>query len=190
MTIRKALTLLALPALLIGGEAAARSPAAYQGPHASAAGSATITAVRSPPARGPRTGCPPFACGAESNGPALTGVRAPTGTAMQPRPRPNPIVCLLNPSACKLATNGPALTGARATTVVAMRMPGQRPPVQVGGSCPPFACGTSSNGPALTGVRAGSGAAPVGAVRLRPQGQPGATGRWCTRVTDWWTICW
>lgn len=190
MTIRKALTLLALPALLIGGEAAARSPAAFQLDQASAAKPATIAAVPLPSARGPRTGCPPFACGAESNGPALTGTRAPSGTAMQPRPRPNPIVCLLNPSACKLATNGPALTGARATTVVAIRLPGQRPPVQVGGNCPPFACGADGNGPALTGVRAGSGAAPVGAVRPRTQGQPSTIGRWCTRVTDWWTICW
>ena len=112
MTIRKALTLLALPALLIGAEASARSPAAYQLDQASAAKPATFAAVPLPSARGPRTGCPPFACGAEGNGPALTGVRA------------------------------------------------------------------------------GSDASPVRAVQLRPQGQPSTIGRWCTRVTDWWTICW
>jgi hypothetical protein len=98
------------------------------------------------------SGCPPFMCGTDSNGPQLTGMRAASGAAMIARIRP----CLTRD--CKLATNGPELTGSRAAsgpvTVTAARLISGRRSNEVGGSCPPFACGTDGNGPQLNGLAA------------------------------------
>ena len=218
----KALSLVVLPALLLSGEAAARDDS-QSGPAASrcwetdcklatngpeltgartASGRATVSAVRLPGRRPPAGiggSCPPFAGGADSNGPELSGtragVRATVAAVRLPGRRPPGIGGSCPPFACGSDGNGPELTGARAgsgrATASAVRL-GHRPPADVGGSCPAWACGSDSNGPELTGL-----AKPVvlDPVPPPPSGPlpvpyPNASSMWCWQVTDWYEICW
>ena len=152
MTIRKTLTLLALPALLISGAAAAR-PCPY-------VGCCTEIGDAQPVASQPDPG-PPFA----------TTIQMSGATAKRDAMLCSDIWC---------GMNGPELTGTHApstpATIVAVRLP-SRPPNGVGGSCPPFACGSESNGPALTGVALRRPPFPVPAPQPRPVPAPYPNGR-------------
>jgi len=169
MAIRKTLTLLALPLLLIGGEAAA-GPCSYTGcgtqmedaqaasfPLTLAPPLATAIQMSGAAAKSDTMGCSDIWCG--MNGPELTGMRAPSSAASaaarQPQPRPQPTACIYNPF-CKLATNGPELTGLQpapsAAIVTAIRLPVERGRRPARSPCAPWACGKDGNGPELTGI--------------------------------------
>jgi len=152
MTIRKTLTLLALPVLLISGEAAAR-PCPYVG-CGTEIGDAQSVASQPEPA-------PPFAMTIQMSGAAA---------------KRDPMLC----SEIWCGMNGPELTGAHApsapATTIAVRLP-SRLPNGVDGSCPPFACGSESNGPALTGIALRRPPFPVPAPQPRPVPVPYPNGR-------------
>jgi hypothetical protein len=106
MMTRKILCLLALPAFLICGEAAAKSKGGAPKLATSVATNGSMAkqttgAVRTAPRQPNKVGgsCPPWACGSDSNGPQLTGIQGDTVQELD-----------------KLATNGTKLSGLQAAS--------------------------------------------------------------------------